>query len=119
MRTLGDRIKYLREKKNIIQKDLAATSGLTIVQLSRYETNDRKPDPESLRRLADVLDTSGDYLLGRTNDPKPLNQREMNMSFFGEPDKYSKDEIEEMEAALLKYREMKKRVTNEAEKTMK
>ncbi|MEK5239054.1 helix-turn-helix transcriptional regulator [Paenibacillus sp. FSL L8-0470] len=116
MRTLGDRIKYLREKKNIIQKDLAASSGLTVVQLSRYETNDRKPDPESLRRLADALDTSGDYLLGRTNDPAPLNQRETNMSFYGGPDKFSKDEIEEMEAALLRYREMKKRAVDQAEK---
>lgn len=116
MRTLGDRIKHLREKKNIIQKDLAASSGLTVVQLSRYETNDRKPDPESLRRLVDALDTSGDYLLGRTNNPTPFYQRETNRSFNGEPDKYSRDEIEEMEAALLRYRDMKKRAVDQAEK---
>ena len=115
MSTLGDRIKYLREKKNITQKNLAVECGLTVVQLSRYETNDRKPDPESLRRLADAFDTSGDYLLGRTNDPTSLCQRETNMSFNGESDKYSKDEIEEMIAALLRYREMKKHAVSQAE----
>lgn len=72
MQNLGDRIKYLREKKNLVQKELAEKAGLTIVQLSRYETNDRKPDPDSLKRLADALDTNGDYLLGRTNDSSPI-----------------------------------------------
>ncbi|WP_063478990.1 helix-turn-helix domain-containing protein [Paenibacillus glucanolyticus] len=71
MKTLGDRIKYLREKKEITQKELATKTGLTVVQLSRYETNDRKPDPEALKQIADVLDTNGDYLLGRTNDSSP------------------------------------------------
>lgn len=113
MQTLGGRIKNLREKKNIKQKDLAQFSGLTIVQLSRYETDDRKPDPEALKNIADALDTSVDYLLGRTNDPSPV-RKETNMSFYGGPDKYTPDEIEEMEAALLRYREMKKRAAEQS-----
>ncbi|WP_025682765.1 helix-turn-helix domain-containing protein [Paenibacillus maysiensis] len=67
MQTLGDRIKYLREKRAITQKELAKKTGLTIVQLSRYETNTRKPDPESLKCLADALETTSDYLIGRTD----------------------------------------------------
>jgi transcriptional regulator with XRE-family HTH domain len=74
MQNLGDRIKYLREKKNLIQKELAVKSGLTIVQLSRYETNDRKPDPDTLKRLVDALDTNGDYLLGRTSDSSSIQK---------------------------------------------
>ncbi|OME69657.1 helix-turn-helix domain-containing protein [Paenibacillus peoriae] len=67
MQTLGDRIKYLREKRAITQKELAKKTGLTIVQLSRYETDTRKPDPESLKSLADALETTSDFLIGRTN----------------------------------------------------
>ncbi|NWL87063.1 XRE family transcriptional regulator [Paenibacillus sp. 79R4] len=110
MQTLGDRIKYLRELKQLTQKDLAAQAELTIVQLSRYETNDRKPDPESLRRIIDALDTSGDYLLGRTQDPAPMKVAVTNMSFYGGPEAYTADEIAMMEAALKAYREQKKKL---------
>lgn len=110
MLTLGDRIKHLREVKNITQKDLAAKAGLTIVQLSRYETNDRKPDPESLRKIVDALDTNGDYLLGRTDNPAPMKEEQANMSFFGGPEAYTADEIAMMEAALKAYREQKKKL---------
>lgn len=116
MEILGDRIKYLREKMNYTQKDLAKKAGLTVVQLSRYETNDRKPDPDSLKRIADVLDTSADYLLGRIDNPK---RYENNMSFYGGPEQYTQDEIEEMEAALERYRAMKRRAAEQAEKDSK
>lgn len=120
METLGDRIKYLREKNHFTQKDLAAKAEITIVQLSRYETNDRKPDPETLRRIVDALDTNGDYLLGRTQDSSPtyLNrdtseERAMSLSFYGGPEAYTEDEVAMMEAALRAYREQKKKLLHE------
>jgi len=122
MQTLGDRIKYLRELKQLTQKDLATKAELTIVQLSRYETNDRKPDPESLRRIVDALDTSGDYLLGRTQDPSPMKEAVTNLSFYGGPEAYTTDEIAMMEAALKAYREQKKKLlygSKEGEETNK
>ncbi|WMT42178.1 helix-turn-helix domain-containing protein [Paenibacillus sp. D2_2] len=120
MQTLGDRIKYLRELKQFTQKDLATKAELTIVQLSRYETNDRKPDPESLRRIVDALDTSGDYLLGRTQDPSPMKEAVTNLSFYGGPEAYTADEIAMMEAALKAYREQKKKLLHkDSEKTDK
>ncbi|MNO63139.1 HTH-type transcriptional regulator ImmR [compost metagenome] len=113
MGTLGDRIKTLREQRNLTQKDLAAKAGLTIVQLSRYETNDRKPDPESLRQIVDALDTNGDYLLGRTEDSSPSLDKATNLSFYGGPESYTDDEIAMMEAALKAYREQKKKLLDE------
>jgi len=113
MQTLGDRIKYLREQNNLTQKDLAAKAEMSVVQLSRYETNDRKPDPESLRKIVDALDTNADYLLGRTQDPSPSAEKGTNMSFFGGPEAYTADEIAMMEAALKAYREQKKKLLND------
>ncbi|MEF2964940.1 helix-turn-helix transcriptional regulator [Paenibacillus sp. M1] len=109
MQSLGDRIKFLREKKQMSQKDLALKAGLTVVQLSRYETNDRKPDPESLRSVVDALDTNADYLLCRTDDPSPSDEK-MSLSFYGGPEAYTADEIAMMEAALRAYREQKKKL---------
>lgn len=113
MHTLGDRIKHLREQNNLTQKDLAAKADISIVQLSRYETNDRKPDPEVLRKIVDALDTSADYLLGRTTDSASASDKAMSLSFFGGPEAYTADEIAMMEAALKAYREQKKKLLNE------
>lgn len=111
MANLGERIKLRREQLNTTQKELAAKAGLTVVQLSRYETGDRKPDPEALTAIADALDTSADYLLGRTEEAlHATNKAEMNLSFYGGPDNYTADEIAMMEAALKAYREQKKKI---------
>ncbi|MNY80288.1 hypothetical protein D3C86_2212620 [compost metagenome] len=55
-----------------------------------------------------------DYLMGRTIAKSPVSQN--NLSFFGGPESYTQDEIEEMEAALERYRKMKQRAKEEAEK---
>lgn len=69
MSTLGKRIKYLREKNDYSQKRVADAIGISNVQLSRYESGDRKPDPETISLLASFFDVSTDYLLGRTDNP--------------------------------------------------
>nr|BDD46661.1 hypothetical protein 4 [Bacillales bacterium] len=71
MNELGKRIKKLREKQNIFQKRLATALGISNVQLSRYESGDRKPDPETITAIANFFDVSTDYLLGRTDIPEP------------------------------------------------
>lgn len=65
--SLGNRIKYLREKKYISQKDFAKQIGVSSTVLSRYESDDRKPDYDTLQSIADYLNVSTDYLLGRTD----------------------------------------------------
>lgn len=62
---LGNRLKSLREKQNKSQLRVAKDLGLSNVQLSRYESGDRKPDPEVIASFADYYEVSTDYLLGR------------------------------------------------------
>ncbi|HEX7064762.1 MAG TPA: helix-turn-helix transcriptional regulator [Bacillales bacterium] len=72
---LGTRIKYLREMHNYSQKQMAAELDITNVQLSRYETGTRKPDPETITRIANFFDVPTDFLLGlaaSVNDPRPM-----------------------------------------------
>lgn len=68
MNILGSRIKRLREKHDLSQKEVAQSLGISNVQLSRYESGDRKPDPEMIKRIADYFNVPTDYLLGRTNN---------------------------------------------------
>lgn len=70
MNILGKRLKYLREKNNYSQKRVADSLGISNVQLSRYESGDRNPDPVLISKFADFFEVTTDYLHGRTDDPK-------------------------------------------------
>lgn len=65
---LADRLKKLRKEKGLYQKDVAEDIGLTASAIGFYEQGKRKPDNDTLQKLADYYDVSTDYLLGRTNE---------------------------------------------------
>lgn len=66
--TIGERLKYLREKKGLTQKDVATRLGLEPAAISKYELDMREPNIEALKKLATIFNVSIDYLLGRTPD---------------------------------------------------
>lgn len=69
---LGDRLRGAREAKGWSQVYVAKLIGITSQALSNYERGERDPDTPLLNRLADLYDVSTDYLLCRTDDPRPL-----------------------------------------------
>lgn len=60
----GQRLRNLRKQKNMTQKQLADLIGVKNSIISFYEVGDRFPSPEIIVKLAAVLHTSTDYLLG-------------------------------------------------------
>lgn len=66
--TNGERIKYLREKNGLTQKDIATRLGVESAAISKYELDMREPNIEALKKLASIFNVSIDYLLGRTPD---------------------------------------------------
>ena len=66
--TNGERIKYLREKNGLTQKDVATKLGVESAAISKYELNMREPNIEAIKKLATLFNVSIDYLLGRTPD---------------------------------------------------
>ncbi|MES1053452.1 helix-turn-helix transcriptional regulator [Bacillus thuringiensis] len=68
MVTLGDRIKSIRTKKNISQKELADALNVNRSAISLYETNRKSPSRETTYKIATVLGVSIDYLLGLQTD---------------------------------------------------
>lgn len=63
------RIRDLREDNNLTQRQLAAKLGMPQSQYCRYEQGYRDIPTDILITLADLFETSTDYLLGRTNNP--------------------------------------------------
>ncbi len=63
---MKNRIKDLREDRDLRQIDLAIATGIDQRTISNYETGKTSPDAYSLIKLADFFDVSIDYLVGRT-----------------------------------------------------
>lgn len=61
----GEHLKDIRVGKNMTQKSLAIAANLTERGIQRYELNERKPSFDAIIALADALNISADYLLGR------------------------------------------------------
>ena len=80
MSTIAKRLKLLRERKDLKQKDVALLTGLVRATLANWETGRTEPDLESVKLLADFYMVSTDYLLGRTDDPTPPRETEENPS---------------------------------------
>lgn len=74
MNTIGSRILNLRADKDIKQSDLANQIGITKSMLSKYENDINIPKADILSKIVDVLDTTTDYLLCRTNNSAPLSK---------------------------------------------
>jgi transcriptional regulator with XRE-family HTH domain len=61
--TLGEKIKQLRQEKGYSQTFLEKRSGVNSKLLSKYENGRIIPTAETLRKLAEGLDISADYLI--------------------------------------------------------
>lgn len=53
---IGQKIKELRKKQGMSQKDLADKLGITPVLISQYENGKRNPKLETLQKIADALE---------------------------------------------------------------
>ena len=64
METMGQRIKRLRQERGMTQPQLSAATGISIEHLSRIENDRHRPQPRTLRDLANGLGVSEKDLTG-------------------------------------------------------
>lgn len=62
---VGKRVRELRIKRGLSQQDLGMAVGVTKVSICGYENGSRVPNLDKLVKLAEILETTTDYLLGR------------------------------------------------------
>lgn len=70
MRRVYRRIRDLREDKDMSQTQIARILGMSQTGYSKYETGENDIPTDILVRLAAFYNTSVDYLLGLTDNPK-------------------------------------------------
>ena len=82
MYQIGERLKTLRLKKALTQRQVATILGLRVSSISSYESGDRKPFYSILIKYASLFHVSMDYILGvekkQTLDVTGLNDTEIS-----------------------------------------
>ena len=68
------RLRLIRERKALSQRDLAERSGINRVTIARLETGLQAPHPRTTRRLAEALGVEPADLMGAEDD-EPLCER--------------------------------------------
>ncbi len=63
------RLQEARKRKKLRQTDMAEHFKIANRTYQNYEGGQRRPDYEMLVALADYLEVTTDYLLGRTDQP--------------------------------------------------
>ena len=66
-----DRLKDLREDRDLTQKQIAKILGCSQTTYSRYETGNLNVLVDILKKLAKFYKVSIDYLIGLTNEKRP------------------------------------------------
>lgn len=66
----AERIRNLREDRDLTQTEIAEYLKTSQTVYSRYERNERSLPIEMLYELCEFYNVSADYILGRTNNPK-------------------------------------------------
>lgn len=78
--TLLDRIKYLAKEKELSLSQIEKDANLA--KTSIYTWKNKTPNAKNLEKVANILDTNTDYLLGRSNNPSPIDEEDDPSMFF-------------------------------------
>ncbi len=94
--TFGERLRYLREERELRQQDVADSIHVSIRMLSYYESDKHFPrDAKMIIELAKFFDVSLDYLFGLSNIKNHSITLKLNKEF---------DELsEEQQASVIDY----------------
>ena len=65
----AERLKEARKAKRYSQAEVSKMLGVTQQAVGKWETGRSTPDPQTVARLAEILDTPSDVLLGLRKEP--------------------------------------------------
>jgi transcriptional regulator with XRE-family HTH domain len=99
-----DRLTTLRKEKRFTQQELADKSGVSVVQIRRYEGGSAQPTMELIKKLAVALSVSSDYLIFDKNERGPDDDLKLQfeaISGFSVEEKKTVKEI--LDSLILKH----------------
>lgn len=74
MNTVADRLMYLMEAQDMKQTELANLIGISKQSLYKYLHCKCEPRADIIAKMATVLNTTADFIVGLTNDASPIKR---------------------------------------------
>ena len=68
----NENLKVARERKGLSQKDISESIGVAKSTYSLYESGNREPNVQTIKKIADTLNVSADELLGIDDEPHTI-----------------------------------------------
>ncbi|MEY8295002.1 helix-turn-helix domain-containing protein [Limosilactobacillus caviae] len=93
-----DRIKVLAKKRGWSLQKVAEEAGIGINSIYRWNT--KVPSTQSLNKVANVLNVSADYLLGKTDKQKTADLADKDTVFTFEGRQIPPEDLEYMKRLL-------------------
>lgn len=104
-----NRLKLLREEKNLLQEELGKVIGVSGRAIGNYEKGTRDMSTEIVIKLANFFNVSTDYLLGKSNERNQKNDINselikigLSLKDYNPPTAEQKKQIEEFAKFVLK-----------------
>jgi len=86
------RLRETRNLRGLDQAELGELANIPATSISHFESGKRKPSLDNLRKLADALQVSIDYLLGRTDNLSA----HLSAAAYRHEDQMSREDLELM-----------------------
>lgn len=77
---INERIFEILNQQGMKQADLARAIGASSGLVADWKNNNKTPKMKYICQIADYLNVSVDYLLGRTDDPTPVSNSDTVLS---------------------------------------
>ena len=87
----NENLKEAREKRGMTQKEVADIIGVAKSTYSLYESGNREPNVQTIKKIADTLNVSADDLLGLNNEP-------ITAAAHFDGDEFTEAELEDIKA---------------------
>jgi len=104
-----NRLKILREEKNLFQSDLAKILNVSIAAYSFYESGKRDMGTDTVKKLADFFNVSTDYLLGISDIRNPEELKNIQFANNGglNTEGLGEEELKELQRQIDFIKKMK------------
>ena len=101
MSTFSEQLRKYRIKKGLTQQELASLLNINRVSYARWENNSREPNLETIVKLAKILDTTTDNLLGQTIYSRIDSPRFLDDFDVSDIKQFSKEELDKLKWAIM------------------
>ena len=85
----NENLKEARLESGYSQKEVAEKIGVAKSTYSLYESGNREPNVDTIKKISDILKVSADTLLGLEEEP-------ITLAAHFDDDEYTEDELEEI-----------------------